>query len=146
MERRVKEEIEAREKVWTERKGTESALSAIHQQRYEIFCHMIMKTKEISATLRSSPKRKTSLRAHLEKYKNTKKLREGKHRSAHYLNQSSGKKTDSQAVLVLTIRQAVTVGLRKAGGQCAWVRCPASQVRSQHLGGLLLGSMDEKDQ
>lgn len=69
-----------------------------------------MKTKEIGITLRSSPKRKISLRTHLKKYKNTKKLSERMHGSAHYLNQSSEKNSDSQAVLVLIVRQAVTMG------------------------------------
>lgn len=53
--RRVKEEIEAWGKEWTERKGKESALSATSQQRYHIFCHVIMKTKEISIMLWSQP-------------------------------------------------------------------------------------------
>lgn len=49
-ERRVKEEIEAQEEEWTERKGNESALSAVHQERYKIFSHVTMKTKEIGTT------------------------------------------------------------------------------------------------
>lgn len=44
------------------------------------------------------------------------------HQSAHYLNQSSERTvSDSQSMLVLIVRQALTTGPRKAAGQCLCV-------------------------
>lgn len=51
-----------------------------------------------------------------------KKLDERMHWSAHYLNQSSERTVrDAQSILVLIARQAVTMGPRKAAGQCLHV-------------------------
>lgn len=124
-ERRVKEETEAQEHVWTERRGKESALSASHQQRYEIFCHTTMKTRKISMTLRSSP-RGESLSVHISKSTRIQKSLVRECMGLHITYIKAQEKTVTHRLLVLVIRQAVTMGPGKAAGQCLCVRYHAS--------------------